>query len=244
MKKGLQCFLLMLIVVFGVSQIMAQERRGQFELYAGAGIPLGPDDFKDFYKLGISLNGQYVFFPSPQLGIPIFAGYEFFSVDTDAINNEFTRLLEAGFVGSGVTLVNSNLDVDGSASIIRFGAGVRPYLTPPTASTQFFLFGNATYNILKSTTQLNGGSVTVTDGFTTETLQIQGGEEAKGEENKVGVAIGAGFEIPAGESFNLIFQGLFNFIFTESDEVDLGDGTTETIGGTTSFVGVTAGLVF
>jgi hypothetical protein len=55
------------------------------------------------------------------------------------------------------------------------------------------------------------------------------------------VAAGAGLELPAGESLNIILQGLFRFIFTES-ETD--PDTGESVGGTTSFVGVTAGIVF
>jgi len=44
------------------------------------------------------------------------------------------------------------------------------------------------------------------------------------------LAGGGGFELPAGESLNLIIQGLFNVIFTEEES--------------TTFVGVTAGVVF
>ncbi|MCK6621801.1 MAG: hypothetical protein HUU32_12980 [Calditrichaceae bacterium] len=243
MKTSVRLLFLVLVMLVGASQLFAQARRGQFEIYAGANIPLGPEGFKDYYKMGFSLNGQYVFFPSVRVGIPIFAGYEFFSVNSDAINDDFESALRSVFQGSGLELVSSNLDVSGSASIIRFGAGVRPYLTAPEASTQFFLFGNATFNILKSKTELNGGSVTVTDGINTETLELEGGS-SEGDESKIGLAIGGGIEIPAGEKINLIFQGLANFIFTSSEEIDLGDGTTEKVGGTTSFVGITAGIIF
>lgn len=244
MKTSVRLVFLMLVMLVGTSQLFAQARRGQFEIYAGANIPLGPEEFKDYYKMGFSLNGQYVFFPSVRVGIPIFAGYEFFSVNSDAINDDFESALRAELQGSGLELVSSNLDVGGSASIIRFGAGVRPYLTAPEASTQFFLFGNATFNILKSKTELNGGSITVTDGINTETVELEGGVSSEGDESKFGLAIGGGIEIPAGEKINLIFQGMANFIFTSSEEIDLGDGTTEKVGGTTSFVGITAGIIF
>jgi len=231
MKTNLRFFVLVLLVLVATSQVFAQGRRGQIELYAGAGFPLGPQEFKDIYKVGFSLNGQYVFFPSPKVGIPIFAGYEFFSVDNNAVNQLFVNELNRELTGTGISVVSSNLDVSGSASIIRFGAGVRPYLSDPTSSTQFFLFGNATYNIIKDKAELKGGTVTLEDEFgSTETFTIDEPFSEENNFNKFGIAGGLGVEIPAGSSLNLIFQGLYNMIFTEGES--------------TSFVGVTAGLVF
>ena len=231
MKTNVRVFMLLLLFVFAASQVFAQGRRGQFELYAGAGFPLGPEGFKDLYKVGLSLNGQYVFFPSQRVGIPIFAGYEFFSVDNNGVNQFFQNELNRELAGSGFSVVSANLDVSGSASIIRLGAGVRPYLTDPTSTTQFFLFGNAAYNIIKDKAELKGGSVTLEDEFgNVDTFTIEGSETIENDFNKFGIAIGAGVEIPAGSSLNLIFQGLYNIIFTEGES--------------TSFIGVTGGLVF
>jgi hypothetical protein len=44
------------------------------------------------------------------------------------------------------------------------------------------------------------------------------------------VAAGAGLELPAGESFNIVLQGVFRFIFTDIES--------------SNFLGVTGGLVF
>ena len=195
----------MLLVVFVLcaSAVFAQERRRQIELFGGAAIPLAPQEFKDYYKIGGSLHGQYVLFPSPNLGVSLGLAVEGFTVDQDAV------LADAGLTGTGV-------EIDASASIVEIGVGLRPYLTPQTANTQFFLFGMATYNAL---------SEEATATFGGETLY-----SAKADGSNLGLAAGAGFEVPAGEKLNIIVQGLTRFIFTE--------------GSTTSFLGVTLGVVF
>lgn len=194
--------LIMTVFLLSASTVSAQNRRNQIELFGGVAIPLAPEEFKNYYKLGGSLHGQYVLFPSPNLGISLGVAVEGFTVDQDAVLEDY------GLVGSGV-------EVDATASIVELGVGVRPYLTPATANTQFFLFGMGTYNVLQE-------KVTATYLGQTETVEVDG--------NEFGVAGGAGLEIPAGEKLNIIIQGLTRFIFTE--------------GSTTSFVGITAGVVF
>jgi len=230
---------LMLVIFMVGGNLFAQGRNPQIELYGGVAFPLSPDAFKDVFKMGLSLNAQYVLFPSPSIGIPVFVGYERFTVDADAIGDEFKAAIQAGLAGSGLDLVSADLDVEGSASTVKFGIGIRPYLTKPEASTQIFLFGTGTYNILNEKEKFNSATLTIRDQFgnqqtgrvTAEDLQNEGAEtEFKADDNKFGLAGGIGFEIPAGESLNLIIQGLFNVIMTENES--------------TSFVGVTAGLVF
>jgi hypothetical protein len=195
-----------LVFVLAANTLFAQGRNGQIELYGGIAFPTKPDEFKDYFKNGLSLHGQYVAFPSPQLGISFGAAYERFSFDEDAFLSDLEDQL-------GVDL--SGVSIDGSASVIEFGVGLRPYLTQPEASTQFFLFGMGTYNILKT-------EITVS--------AFGESESAEGDEKKFGIAAGAGLEFPAGSTMNIIVQGLFRLIFTEEES--------------TSFIGVTGGLVF
>jgi hypothetical protein len=202
MKRGLNLVLALLLLVL-TSQTFAQDsRRRQIELFAGAAFPLAPDAFKEFYKVGGSIHGQYVIFPSPTVGISFGVAAEVFTVDQEAILEFF------GLQGTGV-------EVEGSASIVELGIGIRPYLTPQTANMQFFVFGMGTFNAIED-------EATVTFAGTSETVKQEG--------SKFGVAAGAGFEIPAGEKINIIIQGLTRFIFTEDE--------------TTSFIGVTGGIVF
>lgn len=184
------------------STLIAQERRRQIEVFFGGAIPLAPELFKDWYEAGGSLHGQYVIFPSPKLGISFGLAAEGFAVDEDAVLEDF------GLTGSGVS-------IDASLSILEVGVGVRPYLTPLEANTQIYLFGMGTYNSLRAETKVSGFGQTESD----ET-----------SEGKIGLALGAGAEMPATESFNLLIQGLWRFIFTEDE--------------TTSFLGITFGLAF
>ncbi len=244
---------LVLVLLLCANSLWAQSRRNQTEVYAGAAFPMSPDDFKDFYKIGLSGNVQYVLFPSPRVGIPIFVGYEGFTVDADAISASFSQQLTGLPIydqntGAQIGQVSgASLQTEGSARAIKLGAGVRPYLTAPEAPTQFFLFANATFNFLTTKTTLGGGAVTYNNFLTggTETLNITkddlnsilGQSEWKDDVNKLGLGGGLGVEIPAGESVNLIFQGLFNIIFSASEGTD---GNKDNV----TFVGVTAGVVF
>jgi hypothetical protein len=255
-----QMFTLLIIFVLVFSSVDAfsqLSRKNQFEIYAGAGFPLSPDDFKDYYKVGLSLNVQYVIFPSYRLGIPIFVGYEGFTVDKDAINNDFKKDFVGGVIYDDFgnylgEITDANFDVSGNAGIIKFGAGIRPYLSSPESSTQFFLFGNITFNVYREKNTLDGGTVTVTDVFGDEyefdIIQDLGFQETDVElkVNKVGLGLGAGIEIPAGTSINLIFQGMYNIIFTKGDyEIDInGIDVPYEVLKNHSFIGVTGGIIF
>lgn len=239
MRVSRSAIVAMLLLAAG-SSLFAQDRRRQIELYAGAGLPLGPESFKDLHQVGLSLNAQYVFFPSPNVGIPMYVGYERFAINNEGVSDLFATVLTDQLDAVGRNLLDATLDTKGSSSTIKLGIGLRPYLTSLESTTQFFLFGTATFNLFRSTCDLNGGSLTskdrlsgniFTDRFARADF-IQAGLPAqlKVEYDKAGLAGGVGFELPAGESLNLIIQGLFNIIFTEDES--------------TTFIGVTSGLVF
>jgi hypothetical protein len=207
MKWLLVCAAL-LAVIGTTSDGFAQSRNPQFEVFGGAAFPLKPDTFKDYYKIGFSGHAQYVLFPSPTVGVTVGAAFEGFTFD----GNKFLTNLGTQ-LGQDLTGYNAS----GNARILEFGVGIRPYLTPATASTQFFLFGMGTVNRLHDELK-----ATAPDGS-----EIFNG---KNDVTKFGVAGGAGIEIPAGSSMNIIVQGLARIIFTDQEN--------------TSFVGVTGGLVF
>ena len=143
--------------------------------------------------------------------------------------------------GTSAAVSNDSYTVKIIGSSFKVGIGIRPYLTAPEASTQIFLFGNATYNWLREKGEFNSATSTVTDPFggtqditlTRSDLSVFDFDE---KDNKFGVGLGAGIEIPASSSINLIFQGLYNIIFTKDSDIE---GSKNL-----SFVGVTAGIVF
>lgn len=212
MKRG-YIWVVALAFLLMASQAFAQySRRGQIELYGGAAFPMAPEGFKDYFKMGYSLHGQYVMFPSPSLGISFGAAYELFAFNSDAV-------LEDALAGWGEEY-EDYFEVEGNMSIVELGIGIRPYISSPQSSNQIFLFGMGTYNLMSGEAKLK--------------YDIPGygsGEEDSGEwdDDYFGIAAGAGMELPFGSSMNLILQGLYRFIFTEEE--------------TTSFIGVTAGLV-
>ncbi len=199
-----QSLILIAILFLSTAQISAQGRKSQWELFGGAAFPLSPQEFKDWYKVGGSIHGQYVAFPSPTVGITFGMAVEGFAVDEDAFLDDF-----------GIT--SSDASIDAELSITELGIGIRPYLTSAEASSQIFLFGMGTYNVLNA-------KATVKDVFSGYS------STSEAEEKAWGLAAGAGMEIPAGDRFNIILQGLVRFIFTEEEN--------------TNFVGVTAGLAF
>lgn len=239
MRVSRSAVVAMLLLAAG-SSLFAQGRRRQIELYAGAGFPLRPEGFKDLYKVGLSLNAQYVLFPSPSVGIPMYVGYERFAINNEGVSDLFASVLTDDLDRLGRSLLDASLDTQGSSSTIKLGIGTRPYLTSPASSTQLFLFGTGTFNLFRATCKLNSGSLTIKDRLTgsifTNEFNRAGfaaagfDPEIKVDFEKFGLAGGAGLELPAGESLNLIIQGLFNVIFTDEES--------------TTFIGVTSGLVF
>ena len=216
MKKGMLVAVILLLVV---GQLYGQSRRNQVELFAGAALPMAPDEFKDYYKIGYSFHGQYVIFPSPKLGISFGVGYEMFTFDDKKVKEE-----------AGVDMIDfDQFDVEGSANIIEIGIGIRPYLTAPEATTQLFVFAMGTYNLLKAEQTVEYAYEDY-DYWTDQYYTYSGKETYKGDEDKVGLAVGAGLEIPASDSMNFIIQALYRFIFTEDE--------------TTSFLGITGGVAF
>ncbi len=237
--KVLKLVLIVVLVAVSISTALAQNRRSQIEFYGGAAFPLSPDDFKDYAKVGLSGNAQYVIFPSPRFGVTFNVGYEFFSTDnakfTDALSKELTGLTAKEWVDAGFD-INPRPSAEIKANLLRLGAGVRPYLTAPEASTQFFLLGQANFNLITNdykATNLPAFYDEFTGQLTVLSFDDKQFEEQAGEDNDdqvFGVGAGAGFEMPAGSSLNIVVQGLFNILFTKDES--------------TSFVGVTAGLVF
>ncbi|MFQ5606152.1 MAG: hypothetical protein ACE5HS_23010, partial [bacterium] len=107
--------------------------------------------------------------------------------------------LSFGLAGEGFKVKQEIEDagIDGELTVGELGIGLRPYLTGLDANIQIYLFGMGTYNVVKAT---------FSDDF---------GNELEAKEEKAGIALGGGLEVPAGARFNLLFQALGRTIFTE-----------------------------
>ena len=255
MKRLIIISFILTIYFICQSSFAQLSRRNQKEIYAGLAAPQNPDNFKEFWKVGFSLNFQYVFFPSYRIGVPISLGLETFTVDKTAISNSFRDLL-VGFrfidntLNPVAEITDASVQTEGSAGDLKFGIGIRPYLTSPTSSLQFFLFGNFTFNVISLKREFKEASVTIldvnsgvlTDGTVTSEELRTDGFPTKFEESdgKFGMGLGFGFEMPASGSFNLIFQGVANIIFADYQEFRGEEGKEEYL----SFFGLTVGMAF
>lgn len=236
MKRALIA-LSVLLFAASTSGLNAQlSRRPQFEFYGGLALPMAPEGFKEYMQMGLSGNVQYVIFPSPRFGITVNLGYESFITD----NDRFTNFLSTSLTGYDADYwINQGYDIDPSAEIsaaaIRFGGGVRPYITPPESNMQFFLLAQANYNLLNY--KFTAADLPAAYDYTASELWVynfddNSYEETFGEndENVVGFGFGAGIEIPAGNTYNIVIQALYSVLNTSEES--------------TSFLTLTAGLVF
>jgi hypothetical protein len=245
-------YVMLIAALFLTASHVFAQRKNQIEFYAGAAFPLGPELFKEYTKVGLSGNAQYVLFTSPRLGITFNLGYERFSTNNakfvDGYSSAYTGQ-KASFWASQIWITSAgpvriNPSADISASLIRFGAGLRPYLTAPEASTQVFLLGQMSFNIINNNfnaTELPYSYDANINFLRWGSFDDQTWESLVGEndERVLGFGLGGGIEIPAAASFNIVLQGLFNFILTKSENKLLQKENQ-----TTTFVGATAGIVF
>ncbi len=200
--------LLLVVMLLFSTNGFTQKRNNQFEIFIGGAVPLSPEWVKNTFEIGASIHGQYVMFLSPRIGLSLGLAGEGFTVDSE---------------------INDFYGYDTQLAVGELGVGLRYYVTPMESNIQMYLFGMGTYNIV-----IYKGVHSFYDPISGIFLYEDEGET---KEKKPGVAFGGGFEIPAGESFNLLFQGLVRVMFVDflkvEDENDY-----------FSFIGVTAGLAF
>ncbi len=192
MKRTL-ILIVVLTLVLSAGSAFAQQRLPQKEIFIGGAVPLAPDGFKDYYKTGLSIHGQYVVFPMNNVGISFGAAFEYFLFDGDK------WLEDWGYDNMGYS-------VDGYLTVVELGVGVRPYLTPATANSQIFLFGMPTINI-------------ISDKKTLKDEIYDDEEEFTEDDTNFGIAIGGGIEMPAG-NVNIIIQGVYRSIFSYQPDED------------------------
>ena len=216
MKYRLLCLIILITLISLTSAYPQEDRRGQIELRGGVALPMAPNYFSKWYSMAYSIHGQYVLFLTQQLGISIGVAYEPFVLNEDGFIEEWTGYKQIDWARQGYDL---NLDVH--LNIFEISLGVRPYLTQPDENFQLFVFGMGTYNIINSDV-----GYTLSDGVDTVSENFDSSEE------RFGIAVGGGMEMPVGDTLNFIFQAVYRFIFV--DKLTNGD--------TVNFLGLSAGI--
>jgi len=224
-KKIVYCTLVFFI---SVTMGYSQKRPGHLEVTGGAAFLTAPDEIKDYIKMGYNVQGQYVTFLSPTVGLSFGVGYNYFPIDAEKFEDEIYDELSY----SGYDIQLDQLEVSGNVNILELSIGLRPYLSSPDAPNKLFVFGNGTYNMLKAKSKAEfTATYSYYDpyyGYYESTTEAE--VESEADEEDFGITSGAGVELQMGTHSKLTIQGSYRFIFTEDEN--------------TNFIGVTAGIVF
>lgn len=217
------------LVLFAAATMgYSQYRPGHLEVTGGASFMTAPEEVKDYIKMGFNVQGQYVAFLSPTVGLSFGVGYNYFPVDEEKFEDEIYDELFA----TGYDIQLDELDVSGNVNILELSIGLRPYLSAPDAPNKIFIFGNGTYNMLKAKSKAEfTATYSYYDpyyGYYESTTEAE--VESEADEEKFGINAGAGIELQMGAHSKLTIQGGYRFIFTEDEN--------------TNFIGVTAGIIF
>ena len=80
--------------------LFAQRTVGSYEIrgFAGIGMPMTPDDFKDYWKGGIGYGGEFNYNFSETMGLGIRFHHLPFPLDTDEMKKMLDPLLEAELI--------------------------------------------------------------------------------------------------------------------------------------------------
>ncbi|MFQ6116069.1 MAG: outer membrane beta-barrel protein [bacterium] len=190
MKKSIS-YLTILFVIALSTGTFAQGKQYEFAVGGGISVPLGPDEFKDFWNLGFNGNAGIGYFITPQLTIGGNFTFNRFSLDGDKM------IEDLGGAGLGIS-------VDGGAISAFEILGVGKYYFSPIGNvTNFYVLGGVGLGIVK----VSEATISA-PGIPTETVQSD-------SESKLLVAGGLGVTFPVGATTNIFVEGRFSLISTE-----------------------------
>ncbi|MBN2416257.1 outer membrane beta-barrel protein [bacterium] len=192
-KRTVITAILLCVVPFAL--VNAQRAAGHFSIagFAGAGLPMGPEAFKDNFGMGMGFGGGLKFNVTEKTSLAVSFIAQKLMLDDDKILDDYGA-------GSDDTIEGGDVNINViSANLVQ-------YVTPPDAFLGFYLTAGGGYYMMSATdmkiTQPGGGSLTVsTDAYDANNVGVNGG---------VGVEIGLG-------TLGFSIEGKFHYIFTEND---------------------------
>ncbi|MFW6140720.1 MAG: hypothetical protein ACOC5S_05135 [Acidobacteriota bacterium] len=197
-KKLLIAFLI--ITLIPLTSAFAQRRAGSWTLggFAGTGMPMSPEFFKDYWKSGIGFGGEFIYNLSRRISLGARLQHLPFPLDQDEMLDEFPIPADVS-----LTIEGGNI----KANI--FSANILAYLTSPEALVGFYVIGEA------SLYKLSSDDITMTVEYQGQTYsETQEGIEM---DDKFGINGGAGIEINAGGMFNVFAEGKYHYRFGEEE---------------------------
>ena len=236
MKKKKLLVVLFLITLIPMT-LFAQRTVGSYGIrgFAGTGMPLTPDFFKDYWKGGgIGYGGEFIYNFSESMGLGIRFHHLPFPLDSDKLKEILDPMIE--YMIGGPMPAGLSYDLDGFALNTNIiSANLLYYLTPPEVPVCFYLTGGVSYYQLNITDL----KITVKYMGQSESETIKADEDI---DDKFGFNIGAGAEFNAGDIINIFVEGRYQYRFGEEEGPDFeGEGPSK---GSISFISIIAGVNF
>lgn len=168
-----------------------------FDLYFSGGLsfPSKPQAFADYWKMGLNFGGGLGFDLSPSISIVGFVDYNNFAFDEKGL------LQSIGLSGSGV-LING-----GSASIFTISGNLKIlFNATPRVTTAYFIGGAGFFSVSTADVKVTYQGVSAS---------------VKGEsESALSFHLGAGIEVPVGETTNIYVEGQYGIGLTKNESTN------------------------
>ncbi|UCD16624.1 MAG: outer membrane beta-barrel protein [Candidatus Zixiibacteriota bacterium] len=196
MRKAL---LLTIVLLAFVSSSFAQGTKPALYLGGGLGLNMGPDEFKDYWKMGINFGGGVGIEVTPNFEILGSVYYNNFPMDED----EMIKLVEAII---GVPVVGLGIE-GGSTRILELMVNGKFNIPTGDEASSFspYLLGGVGFG------SLSFSDVTATYEGDSETLEID--ESA----TDIALNIGGGVSFEVGPKVGIFVEGRFVMVLTEGD---------------------------
>jgi len=222
MKKIAMVVIIVLMTAFGAN--------AQISFYGGGGInmPFGPEEFKDYMKMGNNFCGGVGFNVSPQFVIGGTIAFNKMGPDFDKLIEEFSALAE----GEGIDL--SGIEIDGfDTKAMELLGEAKFSFGGEESSMKPYLLG--CFGITKLS--LGGGTITV-DGETFDSDTISTPEFRSVLDTsitKTTFGFGAGLDFVLSPKINFFVEARYMIIMVSDDDLDTGDaGVDPSVAGVSS----------
>src|SRR4030042_3999821 len=118
----------LLLCLVPMSLVVGQRKAGTFSIgaYANYGLPMGPEEFKDYFSAGIGFGGEIGYNIGEKTALAASFTAQPFKINTDKIMDDM------GYEGYDIEVEGGDL----KTNIIS--VGINQYFTPPDAGFGFF----------------------------------------------------------------------------------------------------------
>ncbi len=199
---------ILLLLMVPVMLISADRDPGTMAvgIHGGIALPQGPEFFKENFNNGIGFGGEFRYNINQTTALGLSYTMLAFKADAD----KFKSMYESTYMGFAKPSDDTYTLEINPVTVSVISANLIKYLTPPEASTGFFVTLGGGYYISKSP------EVKISSGDYSEIL-------AKSEsESDFGINGGLGVEFKISERMTFYAVGEYHYVFSEADDEDNG----------------------